>query len=176
MNYLPGVAAGQISEHVQEDRIIELRDWRSFGHLLEATFCDRDRMATVERTIWEMTQKHWALSQNYTELQVIATDLDLNTLALKNAVRMGSLEEMKDSFQNSIMPEECPALVTVCQTQDSQIRQCQLEETALFSGMQLEFAISPKDPTPPNVPAASAAEIVAGYSGPAPLDHNTGKQ
>jgi hypothetical protein len=36
---------------------------------------------------------------------------------------MGLLEEMKESFKYSDMPEELPAFVTVCQKRDNQIWQ-----------------------------------------------------
>jgi len=60
-------------------------------------------------------------SQYYANFQVITTDLDWNPLALKNALKMGLSEEMKDYFTYSDMHEELPAFMTVCQKQDNQI-------------------------------------------------------
>jgi hypothetical protein len=78
----------------------------------------------------EIKQKNREFSQYYAEFQVIAADLDRNPSALRNALRMGLSEEMKDSFTYSDMPEELPAFVTVCQKRDNQIRQRRAEKAA----------------------------------------------
>jgi hypothetical protein len=90
---------------------------------MEAAFGDPDRVATAEQRMREMKQKNREFSQYYAGFQVIAADLDWNPSALRNALRMGLSEEMKDSFIYSDMPEELPAVVTVCQKRDNQIRQ-----------------------------------------------------
>jgi len=109
--------------HVREDGTIGLEDLPAFIQLLEATFGDLDRVATAERKMRDIKQKNHEFSQYYAEFQVIAADLDWNPSALRNALRMGLSEEMKDSFTYIDMPEELPALVTVCQKRDNQIHQ-----------------------------------------------------
>jgi hypothetical protein len=121
-NRLRGIALGQILPHVQEDGTIGLGDLPAFIQLLEAAFGDPDRVATAERKMREIKQKNREFSQYYAEFQVIAADLDWNPSALRNALRMGLSEEMKDSFTYSDMPEELPVFVTVCQKRDNQIR------------------------------------------------------
>jgi thiamine biosynthesis protein ThiC len=44
-------------------------------------------------------------SQYYAEINVIAADLDWNSLGLRNALRSGQVEEIKDSFTYSDMPK-----------------------------------------------------------------------
>jgi len=129
-NRLRGVALGQILPHVREDGKIGLEDLPALIQLLEAAFGDPDRIATAERKMWEIKQKNCEFSQYYAEFQVIATDLDWNPSALRNALRIGLSEEMKDSFTYSDMPEELPAFVTVCQKRDNQIRQRRAEKAA----------------------------------------------
>jgi hypothetical protein len=58
---------------------------------------------------------HCEFSLYYAEFQVSAADLDWNPSAIHNTIRMGLLEEMKDSFTYSDIPEDLPAFVTVCQ-------------------------------------------------------------
>jgi len=67
----------------------------------------------------EIKQKNHKFPQYDAEFQVIAADIDWNPSALRNSLRMGLLEGMKDSFAYSDMPEELPAFVMVCQKRDN---------------------------------------------------------
>jgi hypothetical protein len=174
-NRLRGVALGQILPHVREDGTIGLEDLPAFIQLLEAAFGDPDRVATAERKMREIKQKHREFSQYYAEFQVIAADLDWNPSALRNALRMGLSEEMKDSFTYSDMPEELPAFVTVCQKRDNQIRQRRAEKAAQNKGSRIGFA-SPRPPPAPKAPETAPAGTIAGYTGPAPMDLSAGKR
>jgi len=174
-NRLRGIALGQILPHVREDGTIGLEDLPAFIQLLEAAFGDPDRVATAERKMREIKQKNREFSQYYAEFQVIAADLDWNPSALRNALRMGLSEEMKDSFTYSDMPEELPAFVTVCQKRDNQIRQRRAEKAAQNKGSGIGFA-SPRPPPAPPAPEGAPAGTVAGYNGPAPMDLSAGKR
>jgi hypothetical protein len=70
----------------------------------------------------EIKQKNREFSLYYAEFQVIAADLDWNPSALRNALRSGLSEEMKDSFIHTDMPDDLPAFVTLCQKRDNHIR------------------------------------------------------
>jgi len=174
-NCLRGVALGQILPHVREDGTIGLEDLPAFKQLLEAAFGDPDRVATAERKMREIKQKNREFSQYYAEFQVIAADLDWNPSALRNALRMGLSEEMKDSFTYSDMPEELPAVVTVCQKRDNQIRQRRAEKAARNKGSGIGFASS-RPPPAPQTPEIAPPGTVAGYTGPAPMDLSAGRR
>jgi hypothetical protein len=174
-NRLRGIALGQILPHIQEDGTIGLGDLPAFIQLLEAAFGDPDRVATTERKIPEIKQKNREFSQYYSEFQVIAANLDWNPSALRNALRMGLSEEMKDSFTYSDMPEELPAFVTVCHKRDKQIRQRRAEKAGQNKGSGIGFASTRPAPAP-RAPEAAPAGTVAGYTGPAPMDLSTGKR
>jgi len=174
-NRLRGIALGQILPHVREDGTIGLEDLSAFIQLLEAAFGDPDRVATAERRMREIKQKNREFSQYYAEFQVIAADLDWNPSALRNALRMGLSEEMKDSFTYSDMLEELPAFVTVCQKRDNQIRQRRAEKAAQNKESGIGFASS-RPPPPPKAPEIPPAGTVAGYTGPAPMDISAGKR
>ena len=174
-NRLRGTALGQILPHVREDGTIGLEDLPAFIQLLEAAFGDPDRVATAERKMREIKQKNREFSQYYAEFQVIAADLDWNPSALRNALRMGLSEEMKDSFTYSDMPDELAAFVTVCQKRDNQIRQRRAENAAQNKGRGIRFASSRPPPTP-KAPETAPAGTVAGYTGPAPMDLSAGKR
>jgi hypothetical protein len=174
-NRLRGIALGQILPHVREDGTIGLEDLPVFLRLLEAAFEDPDRVAIAERKMREIKQKNCEFSQYYAEFQVIAADLDWNPSALRNALRMGLSEEMKDSFTYSDMPEELPALVTGCQKQDNRIRQRRAEMAAQNMRIRIGFA-SPRPPPAPKAPEAAPAGTVAGYTGPAPMDLSAGRR
>jgi len=88
---------------------------------------------------------------------------------------MGLSEAMKDSFTYSDMPEELPAFVTVCQKWDNQIRQRRAEKAAQNKGSGIGFTSS-RPPPAPKAPEAAPAGMVAGYTGPAPMDHSAGKR
>jgi len=124
----------------------------------------------------EIEQKNHELSQIHPELPVIAADLDLNTPGVRNALRMGLSEEMKDSFTYSDMPEELPAFVTVCQERDDQIRQRCVEKAAKHMGRGTGFASSPRPPAPPKDPSGAHAGTVPGYTGPASMDLSAGRR
>jgi len=174
-NRLRGVALGQILPHVQENGTIGLEDLPALIQLLEAAFVDPDQVATAERKLREIKQKNGEFSQYYAEFQVIAADLDWNPSALRNALRMGLSDEMKDSFTYSDMPEELPVFITVCQKRDNQIRQRRAEKAAQNKGSGIGFA-SPRPPPTPKTPEAAPAGTVAGYTGPAPMDLSAGKR
>jgi len=174
-NRLRGIALGQILPHVREDGTIGLGDLPAFIQLLEAAFGDPDRLATAERKMREIKQKNCQFSQYYAEFQVIAADLDWNPSALRNALRMGLSEEMKDSFTYSDMPDELPAFVTVCQKRDNQIRQRRAGKAAQNKASGIGFA-SPRPPPAPKAPEPAPAGTVAGYTGPATIDLSTGKR
>jgi len=175
-NHLRGVALGQILPHLWEDGEIGLEDLPAVIQLLEAAFGDPDRVATAERKMREIKQTLREFSQYYAEFQVIAADLDWNPSALRNALRMGLSEEMKDSFTYTDMPEKLPALVTLCQKRDNQIRQRRVEKVAQNMGGGTGFASSPRSPAPSKDPAGAPAGTVAGYTGPAPMDLSAGRR
>jgi hypothetical protein len=118
-NHLMGVALCQILTYVHEDGTIGLEDLLVFIYPLAAAFGNPDRVATAKGKIRKIMQNNPEFSQYHAELQVIAADFDLNRSALRNALRMGLSEEMKDSFISSEMREELPAFVTGCQKRDN---------------------------------------------------------
>jgi len=120
---LRGVSSGQILTHVREDREIGLENRTAFIQLLEAAFWDPDQVATAKWKMREFKQQNHQLSQYCADFQDSAADLDWNPSALRNALRMGLSDEMKDSVTCSNIPEELPGCVTVCQKWDNQIRQ-----------------------------------------------------
>jgi hypothetical protein len=97
--------------HIREDGMIRLEDLPAVIQLLEAAWSDPDRVATTERNMRAIPQKHREFSQYYAEVHVIAADLDWNLSALRNALSSGVSEEMKDSFIHTYMPDELPAFV-----------------------------------------------------------------
>jgi len=52
LNWLRGVALGQILPHVQEDGTIGLENLTTFIQLLEAASGDLNRVATTEKKMW----------------------------------------------------------------------------------------------------------------------------
>jgi hypothetical protein len=174
-NWLRGLSLRHILPHVQEDEDIWLADLSSLIQLLEAAFGDADRVAKAEWTMRDIKQKNREFSQYYAEFQVITADLDWNPSALRNALRSGLSEVMKDSFIHTDMPEDLPAFVTLCQTRDNQIRQRRAEKAAQHKWT------SPSATKPPPPPAATAPEkapagTVAGHTGPAPMDLSAGRR
>ena len=133
-NCLRGIASAQILRYIREDGTIGLEDLPAFIQLLEAAFGNPDRVATAERKMREIKQKNREFSQYYAEFQVIAAYLDWNPSALRNALRIGLSEEMKDSFTYSDMPDNLPAFVMVCQKWDDQIQQRRAEKSAQNKG------------------------------------------
>jgi hypothetical protein len=67
----------------------------------------------------EIIQKNHEFSHYNTEFKDIAADLDWDSSALWNRLRMGISEEMTDSFAHCNVPEELPLFVTVCQIRDN---------------------------------------------------------
>jgi hypothetical protein len=120
----------QILPHFRDNGEIDLGDLTAFIQLLEAAFGDPDRVATAERNMREIKQKNREVSQYYAEFQVIVADLDWNPSALRNALRSGLSEEMRDSFIHTDMPDELPGFVTLCQKRANQIRQRKAEKAA----------------------------------------------
>jgi hypothetical protein len=126
-NRLSGLALKQVLPHVGDNGEIRLEGLPAFIQLLEAAFGNPDRVATAERAMKEIKQRNRQFSLYYAEFQVIAADLDWNPSALRNALRSGLSEEMKDSFIHTDMPDDLPAFVTLCQKRDNQIRQRKAE-------------------------------------------------
>jgi hypothetical protein len=157
--------------HVRDNGEIGLGDLSAFIQLLEAAFGDPDRVATAESAMKEIKQKNREFSLYYAEFQVIAADLDWNPSALRNALRSGLSEEMKDSFIHTDMPDDLPAFVTLCQKRDNQIRQRKAEKAAQHKWTSSVGSPSaPRAPTHPKIPEVAPAGTVAGYTGPAPMD------
>jgi len=123
----------------------------------------------------EIKQKNRQFSQYYAEFEVIAADLDWNPSALRNALRMGLSEELKECSTHSDIPEELPAFVTVCQKQDNHSGQRGGEKAAHNQGSRIGFA-SPRPPAPLKAPATAPARTIAGYTQPAPMDPRAGKR
>jgi hypothetical protein len=119
----------------------------------------------------EIKQMNHEFSLYYAEFQVIAANLDWNPSALRNAVRSGLSEEMKDSFIHTDMPDKLPAFVTLCQKRDNQIRQRKAEKAAQHKyTTSVGSPSAPRAPAPPKAPEAAPSGTVAGYTGPAPID------
>jgi len=127
---LSGIALKEILPHVRENGEVGLEALPACIQLLEAAFGDPDSVATAERNIKEVKQMNREFSQYYAKFQVIPADLDWNPSALRNVLRSGLSEEMKDSFIHTDMPEELPAFITLCQERDNQIRQRKAEKAA----------------------------------------------
>ena len=161
--------------HVWEDGTIGLDDLPTFIQLVEAAFGDLDRVATTKRKMQEVKQKNREFSQYHAEFQVITADLDWNSPALRIALRMGLSEEMKHSFTYSHMPGELPAFVTVCQKWDNQIHQRRAEKAAQNKGGGVGSP-PPGPPPSPKTPETAPAGMVAGYTGPAPMNLTAGKR
>ena len=162
LNRLKGIALGQIMPHVWEDGMIWLENPQAYIQLVTAAFGDPDQVATAERKMREIKHKNCMFSECYAEYQVIAADLDWNPSALRNALRMGLSEEMKDSFTYNYMPEELPAFVTVCQKWDDQLREWRAEKAAQIRGGGTGFAPCPRPPAHPKDPAGALTGTVAG--------------
>ena len=125
----------------------------------------------------EIKQKNREFSQYYAEFQVIAADLDWNPSALRNALRSGLSQEMKDSFIYTDMPDELPAFVTLCQKRDNQIRQRKAEKAAQYRWTSSAGPPSaPRAPAPPKAPEVAPAGTVDGYTGPAPMNLSVGRR
>jgi hypothetical protein len=176
-NQLSGLALRKILPHVRENGKIDLGDPTAFIQLLEAAFGDPDRVATAERNMREIKQKIREFSQYFAEFQVIASDLDWNPSALRNALRSGLPEEMKDSNIHTDMPDEIPVFVTLCQKRENQIRQRKAEKAVQHKWTAVTGSPSrPRAPVHPKAPEAAPAGTIAGYTGPAPMDLSAGRR
>jgi hypothetical protein len=176
-NCLIGLTLKQILAHVRDNGDIRLETLQAFIQRLEAAFGDPDRVATAERNMKEIKQKNQEFSLYYAEFQVIAADLDWNPSTLRNALRSGLSEEMKDSFIHTDMPEDIPAFVTLCQKRDNQIRQRKAEKAAQHKWTSSTGSPSaPRVPASPKAPEAAPAGTVSGYTGPAPMDLSAGRR
>jgi hypothetical protein len=122
----------------------------------------------------EIKHQNSEFSQYQAEIQVIAANLNWNPSALPNTLRMWLSQEMKDCFTYSEMPEDIPTFGTVCQKRDNQIRQRREEKAAQNKGSGIGFA-SPRPLPPPKAPERAHAGMIAGYTGPAPMDLSTSK-
>ena len=100
--------------HIRKDGEIGLEDLPALIQLLEAAFGDPNLVATAERNMRKIKQQDPKFSQYYAEFQVIAADLDWNSSALQNALKIGLSAETNDYFTYSNLPEELPAFVMVC--------------------------------------------------------------
>jgi hypothetical protein len=124
----------------------------------------------------EIKLKNCEFSVYYAEFQVIAADLDWIPSALRNALRSGLSEEMKDSFIHTDMPDELPEFMTLCQQRDNQIRQRKAEKAALRKWTSSTGSPSAtRAPVPPKTPDSASAGTVAGYTGPVPMDLIAGR-
>jgi hypothetical protein len=119
----------------------------------------------------EIKQTNREFSLYYAEFQVIAADLHWNPSALRDALRGGLSEELKDSFIHTDMLEDLPAFVTLCQKRDNQIRQRKAEKAA-----QHKWTPSVGSPSASRAPETAPAGTVAGYTGPAPMDLSAGRR
>jgi hypothetical protein len=124
----------------------------------------------------EIKQKNQEFSQYYAEFQVIAADLDWNPTALRNALRSGLSEDMKESFIHTDMPEDLPAFVTLWQKRDNQIRQRKAEKAAQHKWTSPSATKPPPPPPAAMTPEKAPAGTVAGYTGPAPMDLSAGRR
>jgi len=77
----------------------------------------------MDSKMLEIKPKTCEFSHYYAEFQHIATGLDWNPSALRNALRMGLSEQMTDSFTYSDIPEKLPAFLKMCHKRENQIRQ-----------------------------------------------------
>jgi len=175
LNHLREVALGQIMPHVQESGEIWLEDLPAVVELLEAAFGDPDQVATAERKMHQIKLLIRVFSQHYAEFRVIAAHMDWNPSALRNALRMGSSEEMNDSFTYSDMVKEPPVFVWVYQKLHNQIQQPRAEMAAQPKG-GTGCASSPKQATHPKDPTVAPAGSVAWYTGPALPDLSAGQR
>ena len=147
-SHLRGIALGQISPHVWEDGTIGLEDLPAFIQLLDAAFGDPDRVATAEQKMREIKQKNCKFSQYYAEFQGIAAELAWNLSALRNVLRIGRSDEMKDSSPSSDVPEELPVFVTVCPKRDDQIRHRHVEKAPQNKSGGTGFCLIPQTSGP----------------------------
>jgi hypothetical protein len=170
-NHLSGLALRQILPHVRENGEVDLGDLSAFIQLLEAAFGDHDRVATMDRNMKDIKQKNREFSQYYAEFQVIAADLDWNPSALRNALRSGLSEEMKDSFTYSDVSDDLGTFVSTCQKRDDQIRHRKAERAAQHKwSSSTGLPSAPRAPVRPMAPEAAPAGTVARYTGPEPMD------
>jgi hypothetical protein len=175
-NRLSGIALRQIFPHVRENGVIRLANLSALIQLLDADFGDPDWVAMAERNMRAIKQKNWEFSQYYAEFQVSAADLDWNPSALRNSLRSGLSDEMKDSIIHTDMPEDLPAFLTLCQKRDNQIRQRKAEIAAQHKWTPPSTTKPPPPPPASRAPEAAPAGTVAGYNGPAPMDLGAGRR
>ena len=155
---------------------IRLKDLPAFIQLLDAAFGDPDRVTSAEGMMREIKQRNREFSQYCTKLQVINAEQDSNHSAIANAVQIGLYEEMQDRLTYCDMAKELPALVSVWQEWDNQIRQRQTEMTALSQVGAVSIATSRQPPAPPTEHPMARTGKVAGYSGITPLNHIASKR
>jgi hypothetical protein len=99
----------------------------------------------------------------------------LKSWVIKKAMRMRLSAEMKDFVTYSNIPGGIPTVVKVCQKGDNQITQWQAENAAQNIRGWIEFdsfRLHPASEAPTTAPAGT----VAGYTGPAPMDHSAAKR
>jgi len=142
------MALGQILPHITIDGMIVLGDLLALIQLLEATFGNLYRVATVEWKIHNMIQNNCKFAQCYAGFSVIAGNLVWNSSGLMNALRIRLPEEREDSFQNKGMPEELVASNAMCKKGDNQNRQCQVEQAVQNTAGGTGSTSSPKSPNP----------------------------
>jgi hypothetical protein len=163
---LEKVALAQIMPYCDEvSGEFKLDSLKTLGDMLELAFRNQDKAAMAKRELLKLKQRNHEFSQYYTEFQRYVADIKWNTAALRDALRNGLSNELKDSLQHADMPDNIIDFVKMCSKRDSQIRARAAEQK---SGRWEGGYKKPNNTTP--APKASPAGTVAGYHGPAPMD------
>lgn len=102
------ITFAQIVPHVSDDWTLGLESLPAGIHLLETSFGDLHTLATGTGNGLEVKRKNSEFSQYNADFPVITPNLDWNPSALKNALRMGLSEEIKDSFWYTEIPDQPP--------------------------------------------------------------------
>jgi len=137
---------------------------------MEQTFCDPGRVAKVEWNICVINQQNYNISQPNADFHVIATNLNWNPSAIKNARRMELYTEMKNFFLYNEMYYRLSTYIPICQTQNDQIEYIQAEKATQQVGGGQSITYSPKPPTTPHDAAAVLPWNVVLYNGPVLID------
>jgi len=140
---------------------------------LDAAFGDPNGVVIAERKLHEMKQMNYEFSQYYDEFEVIATDGDSNTFALRNALRIG---QEKDSFPYRNRTEQFHLFLTVCEMGDNFHQHTWRGKGAPNTGGGTGFTSSAGPPAPRIGSAAAPARTVARYTGPVPMGVSTVKR
>jgi len=84
-------------------------------------------------------------------------------------------EYPNESLLYNDMPQKLPAFVMICMFADNQIQPYLTEKAAQRLCGGIGYTSTPKPLTPPNVSAIALAEMVAGYTGSAPMKIPAGR-